>query len=188
MSMVMSADDVRRAVHRVAHEIVEQADGAEALLLVGIHTRGFPLAERLATAIADFEGATVPVGALDIGLHRDDLAQRPTTSLLGTMLPVDITGRTVVLVDDVLYTGRTVRAALDALTDFGRPAVVRLAVLVDRGHRQLPIRPDHVGKNLPTSADERVSVLLADVDGGEEGVWIHATDSEPAAAATGDRS
>ncbi len=118
------------------------------------------------------------------------MAQRPITSLLGTSLPVDISGRTVVLVDDVLYTGRTVRAALDALNDFGRPAAVRLAVLVDRGHRELPIRPDYVGKNLPTSAEERVSVLLAEVDGGEEGVWIHATDHEPAddraAATTGE--
>ena len=178
MAHVMNVDDVRRAIHRIAHEIVEQSDGADQLILVGIHTRGLPLAERLAAAIDTFESVSVPVGALDIGLHRDDLAQRPTTSLLGTSLPVDITGRTVVLVDDVLYTGRTVRAALDALNDFGRPAAVRLAVLVDRGHRQLPIRPDHVGKNLPTSAGERVSVLLAEVDGDEEGVWIHATDSE----------
>ena len=186
----MTVDDVRRAIHRIAHELVEQADGADQIVLVGIHTRGLPLAERLAEAIETFEAVSVPVGALDIGLHRDDLAQRPTTSLLGTSLPVDISGRTVVLVDDVLYTGRTVRAALDALNDFGRPAAVRLAVLVDRGHRQLPIRPDHVGKNLPTSAEERVSVLLAEVDGGEEGVWIHTTDSEPvdepAAATTGE--
>lgn len=180
MPRVMDPSDIRRSLQRIAHELVEQADGADSLVLVGIHTRGVPLAIRLAEAIGVFEGASVPVGALDIGLHRDDLAQRPTTALLGTSLPVDIGGRTVVLVDDVLYTGRTVRAALDALNDFGRPAAVRLAVLVDRGHRQLPIRPDHVGKNLPTSASERVSVLLADTDGAEEGVWIHTR--EPASA------
>ena len=179
MPQVMTPDDVGRSLRRIAHEIVEHSEGAGSIVLVGIHTRGLPLAERLAEAIGAFEGTIVPVGAVDIGLHRDDIAERPTTSLVGTSLPVDITGRTVVLVDDVLYTGRTVRAALDALNDFGRPAAVRLAVLVDRGHRQLPIRPDYVGKNLPTSASERVSVMLAGIDGVDEGVWIHATDPHP---------
>ncbi len=182
MPQVMNQDDLRRSLQRIAHEIVEQSEGAGSLLLVGIHTRGLPLAERISEAIADFEDVAVPVGAIDIGLHRDDLAERPTTSLVGTQLPVDITGRTVVLVDDVLFTGRTVRAALDALNDFGRPAVVRLAVLVDRGHRQLPIRPDYVGKNLPTSASERVAVMVTGVDGGDEGVWIHTRESEPSGA------
>ena len=172
MPLVMAATDVRRSVRRMAHEIVEGSRGALPVL-VGIHTRGVPLARRIASEIAGFGGSRVPVGALDIGLHRDDLARRPTAPLAATRLPVDITDRTVVLVDDVLYTGRTVRAALDALNDFGRPALVRLAVLVDRGHRQLPIRPDHVGKNLPTSPMERVSVRLSEVDGGEDGVWIH---------------
>jgi len=179
MPQVMDRDDVRRSLQRIAHEIVEHSGGADSLVLVGIHTRGLPLAERVSEAISSFEDASIPVGAIDIGLHRDDLAARPVTSLVGTTLPVGISERTVILVDDVLYTGRTVRAALDALNVFGRPAAVRLAVLVDRGHRQLPIRPDYVGKNLPTSADERVSVLLADIDGGQEGVWIHGTDQPP---------
>ncbi len=189
MPQVMTQDDMRRSLHRIAHEIVEHCEGAGQIVLVGIHTRGFPLAQRLADAIATFEGIAVPVGAIDIGLHRDDLAHRPTTSLAGTTLPVDISGRTVVLVDDVLYTGRTVRAALDALNDFGRPAAVRLAVLIDRGHRQLPIRPDYVGKNLPTASSERVSVMLAEVDGDDDGVWIHAHDpdreSSPVGTETG---
>ena len=171
MPLVMTATDVSRAVHRIAHEVMEGSPGVLPVL-VGIHTRGVPLADRIAAAIRGFGGSQIPVGALDIGLHRDDLARRPTTPLAATRLPVDITDRTVVLVDDVLFTGRTVRAALDALNDFGRPAVVRLAVLVDRGHRQLPIRPDHVGKSLPTSSIERVSVRLSEVDGEEDGVWI----------------
>ena len=175
MPLVMDAAAVRRAVCRMAHEIVEGSAG-EPPLLVGIHTRGAPLAARIAgviEGIEGIEGAGPPVGALDIGLYRDDLADRPALPLAATRLPVDVNGRTAVLVDDVLYTGRTVRAALDALNAFGRPAAVRLAVLVDRGHRQLPIRPDHVGKNLPTSPAERVSVRLAEIDGGEDGVWIH---------------
>lgn len=172
MPLVLAKEDIGRSVIRIAHEIVEGAGGALPVL-IGIHTRGVPLARRLAAAIRGFGGSEVPVGALDIGLHRDDLARRPTARLFGTRLPVDITDRIVVLVDDVLYTGRTVRAALDALNDFGRPAAVRLAVLVDRGHRQLPIRPDYVGKNIPTSTAERVSVRLGEVDGGDDGVWIH---------------
>ena len=172
MPLVMTAEDVSRAVRRIAHEVIEGSPGVLPVL-VGIHTRGVPLAGRIADAIRDFGGSEVPVGALDIGLHRDDLARRPTAPLAATRLPVNITDRTVVLVDDVLFTGRTVRAALDALNDFGRPSVVRLAVLVDRGHRQLPIRPDHVGKNVPTSRIERVSVRLSEIDGEGDGVWIH---------------
>lgn len=178
MPLVMTANDVSRAIRRIAHEVVEGSPGVLPVL-VGIHTRGVPLADRIAAAIRGFGGSPVPVGALDIGLHRDDLARRPTAPLAATHLPVDITDRAVVLVDDVLYTGRTVRAALDALNDFGRPAVVRLAVLVDRGHRQLPIRPDHVGRNQPTSTRERVSVRLSEVDGGEDGVWVHPKPESP---------
>ncbi len=171
MAQVMSAADVGRSVTRLAHEIMEGSKGVLPVL-VGIHTRGVPLAARIAAAMEKIGGTQVPVGALDIGLHRDDLSRRPTAPLAATRLPVNITDCTLVLVDDVLYTGRTARAALDALNDFGRPARVRLAVLVDRGHRQLPIRPDYVGKNLPTSEIERVSVRLSEIDDGDDGVWI----------------
>ena len=169
---IMSADELRRATVRISHEIVEKQAGTQDLLLVGIQRRGVPLAERIAAAIREHEGVEIPVGALDITFYRDDLsmiAQQPVVK--GTNLPFDLNGRTVVLVDDVLYTGRTIRAALDALMDFGRPAVVRLAVLVDRGHRELPIRADHVGKNVPTSREESVRVHLMEVDG-EDGVEI----------------
>jgi len=154
--------------------LTDQNDGfrlsAGDVVLVGIHTRGVPLASAIAAAINGIESTTVPVGELDIGLYRDDLSTRPTPRLARTTVP-DVAGRTVILVDDVLFTGRTIRAALDALSDLGRPARIELAVLVDRGHRQLPIRPDYVGKNLPTSESQRVSVRLTDVDG-EAGVWI----------------
>ncbi|MGQ0847790.1 MAG: bifunctional pyr operon transcriptional regulator/uracil phosphoribosyltransferase PyrR [Actinomycetota bacterium] len=168
---MMDAADVRRAVRRIAHEISERHHGVEDLVLVGIHTRGLPLADEIASAIAEFENTKVPVGELDIGLYRDDLGHRPTARLGRTLMPIDLTDRTVILVDDVLFTGRTVRAALDAVSDLGRPAQVELAVLVDRGHRQLPIRADYVGKNLPTSLEERVTVRVQRVDG-EAGVWI----------------
>jgi len=163
---IMTSDDVRRAVVRISHEIVEKHAGTADLVLVGIQRRGVPLARRAADAIAEFEGQRIPVGALDITFHRDDLATLGESPVVkGTDLPFEIEGRTVVLVDDVLYTGRTVRAAMDALRDFGRPRAVRLAVLVDRGHRELPIRADHVGKNVPTSRDEVVRVRLREVDG-----------------------
>jgi len=163
--VVLDADDIARAIRRIAHEIVEKAKGASDLVLLGIPTRGVFLAQRIAAEIATFEGTQVPCGALDITLYRDDLQLRTVRALEATSIPTSgIDGRIVVLVDDVLYSGRTIRAALDALNDIGRPAAVRLAVLVDRGHRELPIRPDYVGKNLPTAAEEQVLVRLGDVD------------------------
>ena len=170
-TQLLSDDDVRRALTRIGHEICERHHGAADLLLVGIHTRGVPLAHQIASAILGIEEAKVPVGALDIGLYRDDLGRRPTTRLGRTQLPVEMDDRTVILVDDVLYTGRTIRAALDALSDLGRPAAVELAVLIDRGHRQLPIRADYVGKNVPTAGGERVTVRVEEIDA-EQGVWI----------------
>jgi pyrimidine operon attenuation protein/uracil phosphoribosyltransferase len=166
---IMTGDEIRRAILRISHEIVEKQAGTQNLALVGIQRRGVPLAHRLADAILDHEGAGVPVGALDITFYRDDLslvAQQPIVK--GTDLPFDLNGMTVVLVDDVLYTGRTVRAAMDALIDFGRPRAIRLAVLIDRGHRELPIRADHVGKNVPTSSEEIVHVHVSEMDDQDE--------------------
>jgi pyrimidine operon attenuation protein/uracil phosphoribosyltransferase len=164
--IVMSRDDIRRAVVRIAHEIVEQNRGSQDLMLIGMRTRGVPLAERIAGVIRDFERADVPVGALDIALHRDDLTARGTTvEIKPSDLPEDIADKRVVLVDDVLYTGRSIRAALDALIDYGRPQRIQLAVLVDRGHRELPIRADFVGKNIPTPRDAEVLVQLEETDG-----------------------
>ncbi len=171
MRQVLVPDDLTRAIRRIAHEILERHSGADGLVLVGIHSRGVPLAEEIADAIDTVEQVKIPVGELDIGLYRDDLARRPTTRLSRTLIPVDLTDEVVILVDDVLFTGRTVRAAMDALIDLGRPRSIELAVLVDRGHRQLPIRADYVGKNLPTAYDDRVAVRLASVDR-EAGVWI----------------
>jgi pyrimidine operon attenuation protein / uracil phosphoribosyltransferase len=163
---VLDAADIGRAVTRIAHEILERTRGAEGVVLLGIPTRGVPLAGRLAECMRQVEGRPVPAGSVDITMYRDDLRLRPARALGPTDLPPDgIEGRTVVLVDDVLYSGRTVRAALDALNDLGRPRAVRLAVLVDRGHRELPIRADYVGKNLPTSQQEVVRVLLTETDG-----------------------
>jgi pyrimidine operon attenuation protein/uracil phosphoribosyltransferase len=163
---VLDAEEIRRALTRIAHEILERTHGGETAVLLGIQTRGVPLAGRLAVRIAEFEGTEIGCGSLDVTLHRDDLRLHPARALGKTELPAGgIDGKTVVLVDDVLYSGRTVRAALDALTDLGRPRTVQLAVLVDRGHRELPIRADYVGKNLPTSQRETVRVLLTEVDG-----------------------
>jgi pyrimidine operon attenuation protein/uracil phosphoribosyltransferase len=176
--VILSADEIRRAVRRIAHEIVERNQGLSAVALVGMHTRGVPLANRLAAAIQEFEGENIPVGELDIGLYRDDIPSlelRPR--LQRTEMPVDIDGWRVVLVDDVLYTGRSIRAALDALTDFGRPAAIQLAVLIDRGHRELPIRPDYIGKNIPTALQEDVQVFLEETDGLDE-VRIMRTEGE----------
>ncbi len=158
--------EISRALTRIAHEILERTSGGTDVVLLGIPTRGVPLARRLGARLAEVEGHPVPVGSLDITMYRDDLRLRPARPLGHTEVPVTgIDGKIVVLVDDVLYSGRTVRAALDALNDIGRPRAVQLAVLVDRGHRELPIRPDYVGKNLPTSQREVVRVLLAEADG-----------------------
>ncbi|HLF04518.1 MAG TPA: bifunctional pyr operon transcriptional regulator/uracil phosphoribosyltransferase PyrR [Dehalococcoidia bacterium] len=162
---IMSQEDIQRALARIAHEVLERNRGGQDLVLVGIHTRGVPLARRLAQNILQFEGHAVPVAELDIGMYRDDLSQRSGLKLHPTHFPVNVQGQTVVLVDDVLYTGRTVRAALDALKDYGRPKQVQLAILIDRGHRELPIRADYVGKNIPTGQDEQVQVRLVETDG-----------------------
>ena len=172
---VLEPAEIRRVLTRIAHEILERTDGADDIVLLGIPTRGVPLAQRLAGRAAEFEGRLVPWGSLDVTMYRDDLRLRPARALGRTELPPDgIDGKTVVIVDDVLYSGRTVRAALDALTDLGRPRLVQLAVLVDRGHRELPIRADYVGKNLPTSQRETVRVHLAETDSEDEvllGEW-----------------
>ena len=165
---IMNQQDIRRALARVSHEILERNHGAKGLVVVGIYTRGVLLARRLANNLLQFEGAQVPVAELDISLYRDDLQHRVWPVVKRTTVPVDIRGKRVILVDDVLFTGRTVRAALDALNDFGRPRRVQLAALLDRGHRELPIRADFVGKNIPTSRDEQVKVRLVEVDGVDE--------------------
>ena len=169
---VFDADELRRAHTRIAHEIVERNHGATDLVLVGLYTRGVAIARRLADVISGFESVDVPVGALDVAFYRDDIALRAVQPLGPTEVPVDVSGRVVVLVDDVLFTGRTVRAALDALTELGRPRAVQLAVLVDRGHRELPIRADYVGKNLPTNEGDDVRVRLAETDEEPDGVEL----------------
>ena len=165
---ILSAVEIRRALIRIAHEILERNGGVQGVVLVGMHTRGVPLARRLARWINDSEGEDVTVGILDIGLYRDDVSGGSRPLMRPTDIPVNIQGQRVVLVDDVLYTGRTIRAAMDALTDLGRPSEIQLAVLVDRGHRELPIRADYVGKNVPTSLEEEVEVRLAETDDVEE--------------------
>jgi pyrimidine operon attenuation protein / uracil phosphoribosyltransferase len=167
--IVLHDADIARALTRISHEILESNKGPDGLVLLGIPTRGVTLAERIAANIAGFTDAAVPVGSLDVTMYRDDLHRNPTRTPRPTEIPAGgIDGQTVVLVDDVLFSGRSIRAALDALQDIGRPAAVRLAILIDRGHRELPIRPDFVGKNLPSAREERVNVRLADVDGVEE--------------------
>jgi pyrimidine operon attenuation protein/uracil phosphoribosyltransferase len=171
--IILSGSDLQRVVDRMAHQILEKTSGAIGTVLLGVPTRGVPLAHRLAARIHAFEGIDVPVGALDITLYRDDLRLQATRALGKTELPGDgIDGRRVILVDDVLFSGRTVRAALDALSDIGRPSSVQLAVLVDRGHRELPIRADYVGKNIPTALTESVRVSLAETDGGVDEVRL----------------
>jgi pyrimidine operon attenuation protein/uracil phosphoribosyltransferase len=170
---IMSADEIRRALMRIAHEIIERNAGARETALVGIRTRGVPLAQRLAGVISEIEGHDVLVGALDITLYRDDIAIRHDHPIVRrTEIPFPTDGLTIVLVDDVLYTGRTVRAAMDALMDLGRPRRIQLAVLIDRGHRELPIRADFIGKDVPTSRDEEVAVRLQEMDGADEVVII----------------
>ena len=165
---ILNSQEIGRALRRIAHEILERNNGAQGLVLVGMHTRGVPLASRLARSMSEFEGENVPMGALDIGLYRDDVSGGSRPLMRPTNIPIDIQGQRVVLVDDVLYTGRTIRAAMDALNDFGRPSEIQLAVLVDRGHRELPIRADYVGKNVPTSIEEEVDVRVTEIDGVDE--------------------
>jgi pyrimidine operon attenuation protein / uracil phosphoribosyltransferase len=167
--IVLQQADIARALTRISHEILESNRGIDDLVILGIPTRGVILANRISEAIAQIEPSakSVPVGSVDVTMYRDDLSRHPTRSPAPTALPSSIDGMTVVLVDDVLYSGRTIRAALDALSDLGRPRVVRLAVLVDRGHRELPIRADFVGKNLPSAASERINVHVSEVDGDE---------------------
>ena len=163
--VIMDAQAIQRAMKRIAHEIIERNKGVEDVILIGIRSRGVPLSERIADEIKKIEGVEVPVGVLDITLYRDDLSQLGYQAIVqGTDIPFDISGKTIVLVDDVLFTGRTVRAALDALIDMGRPKMIQLAVLVDRGHRELPIRADYIGKNVPTSSRETIVVKVSQVD------------------------
>ncbi len=169
---VMDADQIRRSLSRIAHEIVERNRGVEDVVLVGIVSKGDVLARRLATALSKLEKATVPFGRLDVTLHRDDLHLRPPDGHQPVSELPDIGGKVVVLVDDVIHHGRTARAAMDALMDFGRPRAIQLAVLLDRGHRELPIRPDYVGKNVPTADSERIEVLMAEEDGIDQAVIV----------------
>ena len=178
--IIMTPEDIRRTLARIAHETIERNKAIEHLILVGMRTRGVPLAKRLAANIEDFEGLKIPVGALDITPYRDDLASLNRQPLVKrTDIPVNIDGKSIVLVDDVLYTGRSTRAAMDALIDLGRPQSIQLAVLVDRGHRELPIRADYVGKNIPSSRDEEIQVRLVETDGIDEVTIISVANSNP---------
>ena len=178
--ILMTPEDIRRTLARIAHETVERNKAIEHLILVGMRTRGVPLAKRLAANIEDFEGLRIPVGALDITPYRDDLASLNLQPLVkSTDIPVNIDGKSVVLVDDVLYTGRSIRAAMDAITDLGRPKSIQLAVLVDRGHRELPIRADYVGKNIPSSRHEEIQVRLVETDGIDEVIITSSANNEP---------
>ncbi|PKB65450.1 MAG: bifunctional pyr operon transcriptional regulator/uracil phosphoribosyltransferase [SAR202 cluster bacterium Io17-Chloro-G3] len=165
---IQSSTQIKRALTRISHEILERNGGINNVVLVGMHSRGVPLAKRISSIIHGFESKTVDVGVLDIGLYRDDISEKGSQRMRPTDIPVDINGKRVVIVDDVLYTGRSIRAAMDALNDFGRPGQIQLAVLVDRGHRELPIRPDYVGKNVPTAKEEDVHVRLEETDGLDE--------------------
>jgi len=167
--IVMTPEDIRRTLARIAHEIIERNKAIEHLILVGMHTRGVPIAKRLAANIEAFEGVEIPVGTLDISLYRDDLSSLELQPIVNrTDIPTSVDGKSIVLVDDVLYTGRSIRAAMDALIDLGRPESIHLAVLIDRGHRELPIRADYVGKNIPSSRHEEIQVRLVETDGIDE--------------------
>lgn len=169
MSVVLNATEIARALRRISHEILEKNHGSSDLIILGIPTRGVALAKKISSDISIIEGSPISCGVLDITMYRDDLRMRPPRNLIPTLIPKEgIDGKNVVLVDDVLYSGRTIRAALDALNEVGRPKTVQLAVLIDRGHRELPIRADFVGKNIPTSKSETVKVLLSEVDGSDE--------------------
>jgi len=168
---VMDASEIRRALIRIAHEIVERSKGAANLAIIGVQSRGVPMARRLARIISEIEGIEVPVGSLNVAMYRDDYATRSARTVAPSDIPFDVTGKKVILVDEVLFTGRTTRSALDAIMDLGRPDVIQLAVLVDRGHRELPIRADYVGKNLPTALKESVDVLWTETRG-EDAVTI----------------
>ena len=178
-AQILDQESVRRSLTRIAHEILERNKGVENLVLIGILRRGVPLARRLAERILAIEGSTIPVGVLDITLYRDDLTTLAHQPLVrSTEIPFPVSGKKVVLVDDVIFTGRTIRAALDAIIDLGRPEVIQLAVLVDRGHRELPIRPDYVGKNVPTSGIESVTVQVAEIDGSDGAVILVPLETE----------
>ena len=186
--LVMTADDIKRSLARVAHEIIERNKSTEHLVLVGMRTRGVPLAHRLLANMEDFEDMEIPVGALDISLYRDDLSSLdPQPSVQHTHIPVSIDGKSVVLVDDVLYTGRSTRAAMDALIDLGRPQSIQLAVLIDRGHRELPIRADYVGKNIPSARHEEIKVQLVETDGVDGVVIVQESDKVASREGIGDR-
>jgi len=164
-ALILDSEGMGRAITRIAHEILERNRGAENLALVGIRNRGIFFARRLADKIKEIEGVDLPVGSLDATFYRDDVSTHSSPKIYKTEMPFDVTGKTIILVDDVLYTGRTTRASMDAIMDYGRPAAIQLAVIIDRGHRELPIRADYVGKNIPTSRRERVMVSVAEVDG-----------------------
>jgi len=181
IKIVMTAEDIRRTLARIAHEIIERNKSTEHLILVGLHTRGVPLAKRLAANIENFEKSQLLVGALDFSLYRDDLPASEANSIVDkTEIPADIDGKSVVLVDDVLYTGRSIRAAMDALINLGRPRSIQLAVLIDRGHREMPIRADYVGKNIPSARHEDIKVHLVETDDIDEVAIVSPSNSRPA--------
>jgi len=185
--ILMTPEEMSRALARIAHEIVERNKGAEDFVLVGLWTRGVPLAHRLAATIQNFEAVSIPVGVLNIGLYRDDVFDLELKSVIqNTDIPADITNKKVILVDDVLYTGRSIRAAMDALVDLGRPKSIQLAVLIDRGHRELPIRADYVGKNIPSSRDEKIKVQLKEIDGVDKVAIVNTSKAKPLSKVKGE--
>jgi pyrimidine operon attenuation protein / uracil phosphoribosyltransferase len=183
--IVMTAEDIRRTLARIAHEIIERNKGAEELILVGLRTRGVPLAKRLADSIEQYEKSKLLVGALDFSLYRDDLDSSGAKNIPRTDIPSDINGKLVVLVDDVLHTGRSIRAALDALIDLGRPRAIQLAILIDRGHREMPIRADYIGKNIPSARHEDIQVRLMETDGRDEVAIVSAQNHNTLASQAG---